>query len=191
MKQIANRREICITFLIVVHTIKDCSQVLSLKDVAGSANITNFVDRVIALLPTQNDDRTKVVLTLKARDVIRGKAIIVKLTEKPYLRFIYRGAVDVKEAVSTETIEQMNEALCGNDTNYYDNLSTPPLPAEKTKGIRVPPKIVKEMAAWYQKGVKGHGLEDTAKKYMLKEKYGIRYSEQVRRLIEKYNRISE
>lgn len=190
LKKKASERSVNITFLIVVHTIKDCSRMLSLKDIAGSANISNFVDRVIALLPTKYDERTKVIFALKARDVIKGEAIVVKLIDEPYLHFVYKGRTDVSNAVSTEEINQMNEALNEEDENAPSAPLLPVISVRKEKGLHVPPDIVKEMAEWYKKGVSGHGLQSTIKefdkKYQVGEKFGLQYAEQLSRMFEDY-----
>ena len=190
LKKKAYERSVNITFLIVVHTIKDCSRMLSLKDIAGSANISNYVDRVIALLPTKHDERTKVIIALKARDVIKGEAIVVTLIDEPYLHFVYKGRTDVNNTVSTETINQMNEILSEGEGIDPSTSHAPVMHAQKEKSLNVPSEIVKEMAEWYQKGVSGHGLQSTIKefekKYQIKEKFGLQHSQQLSRIFEYY-----
>lgn len=118
-----------VTYIIVAHTIKGYSYPISLRDLAGGANISNFLNRAIALLPTKYGEETKILKVLKARDTLKGNGKVIKMVKEPYIHFEYEKTVELKDALSDEMLAEVNKFISGEGINQQmsaQNASTPP-----------------------------------------------------------------
>ena len=114
LKQIQKEKKDCgfrVTFIIVAHTIKDYSSPISLRDLAGNANNSNFLNRVIALLPTRLGEDVKVLKILKSRDTLKGDGIVIRMLNEPYIHFEYESTAELKDAMSAEMLAEVNRLL--------------------------------------------------------------------------------
>lgn len=122
-----------ITFIVVAHTIKGYDSNITLKDLAGNANISNFLNRCIAIVPTKLGEKIKMLTVLKNRDSLKGDATVIKLEEDPYLHFEYMSTNPIKDAVTTETMEEMEKFFNAGSLLEYPN-SNNNLPKDKLRG---------------------------------------------------------
>lgn len=122
-----------ITFIVVAHTIKGYDSNITLKDLAGNANISNFLNRCIAIVPTKLGEKIKMLTVLKNRDSLKGDATVIKLEEDPYLHFEYMSTNPIKDAVTTETMEEMEKFFNAGSLLEYPH-SNNNLPKDKLRG---------------------------------------------------------
>lgn len=103
-----------VTFIIVAHTIKGYSDKFTLQDLAGSANISNFLNRAIVLMPTKYGEQVKMLKIVKNRDNLKGDATIIKISTAPYIHFEYQRSVSIEEAAPADIKKDIAKFLNDN-----------------------------------------------------------------------------
>lgn len=100
-----------VTFIIVAHTIKGYDENITLKDLAGSANLSNFNNQCIAIIPTNLGEKIKMLKVVKDREKVKGDATVIKMVDDPYLHFEYVSTNPIKDAVTSETLKDVENFL--------------------------------------------------------------------------------
>ena len=138
-----------ITFVVFTHTIKNHGDECSLQTLAGSANVSNFADCVLAMGTTQQED-VKTLASLKNRSEKRRADIYLQQVKSPYLHFEFSG---YKDEASTEGAVPAQSAPNQKVSSEME---------EKMKDMRAQGMAQKEIAA--QLGVS----EKTVQRYLKK-----------------------
>lgn len=121
-----------ITFIVVAHTIKGYSDKFTLKDLAGSANISNFLNNAIVLIPTKYGEQMKMLKLLKNRNNLKGDGIILKIVPSPYIHFEYQRTAIVEDA-APEHIQKSIASFLNGETASNSNTNKPVLPKEELR----------------------------------------------------------
>jgi predicted XRE-type DNA-binding protein len=109
----AMSKEKKVTFILVAHTIKTHSDVPSLKDLQGVANVQNFLNQAISLWPTNEGEDVKMVKILKNRDKEKGAPFLIKLVETPYIHFEYVGETTLEKSASSAVKQAIEDFESG------------------------------------------------------------------------------
>lgn len=135
----------CVTFIIVAHSIKGFSSPLSLRDLAGAANNSNFLNRAIALLPTRYGEDVKVLKVLKSRDTLKGDGLVIRMEKTPYLHFEYERTADLKDVMPAEMLAEGNDGNPEEETRGAVGIPQTPSPSTAQRHA----KILK----WHKEGL--------------------------------------
>ena len=150
---------------------------IELDDLSGSFNLAGLADSVFAIGNTRFGKSVRMLKMLKGRnDGIRDKAIILKIEDSPYLHMEYKNEMEEADALPYPAATRRNGChFSKKETQYAE---------EAQLGIsHISEEKLKEIRAFYQKGVPGHGTKQVIKKFG--KETGLKYQMQVTRLIEK------
>ena len=173
-----------ITYILVGQTNKkNIYTPIELEDMSGSFNLAQLADSVNAICPTRFGMHVSFLKCLKGRvDDPHNKYPLLTIKEDPYVRPVF------SEYVAEDDVLPIRQTK-KNTVQSHLRPNEPIVKSDEINDEGIPRKIIEEMAAWYQKGTNGYGLEATIevfdKKYQIKEKYGLQYAMQLKRLFEK------
>ena len=154
---------------------------IELDDLSGSFNQIGLADSVFAIGKTRYGSSVRMLKMLKGRnDELKDKVILLNIVDTPYLRMEYFEEVEEEDALPIKP-----KARGG-----HSSLSQPsPSRSSSNSIMGVPIDVVKQMKAWYKKGVDGHGAKAVVKKFGLP--YGLKHPMQVTRILDKYDELAE
>lgn len=153
---------------------------IELDDLSGSYNFAGLADSVFAIGNTNMGKSVRMLKMLKGRnDGIRDLVVLLKTVVNPYLHMEYMDEVEEADALPEPPKAKKGKAK-------------PIVPkAEETKvnPSNIPDELLKEIRAFYQKGVSGHGAKQVVKKFG--KDAGLKYPIDVTRLMEKLDKQKE
>ena len=134
-----------LTIVLFAHSIKNHGEEPTLQDLAGSADVSRFVDCIYALAKTEGDER--LLTSVKNRRAKNTPSINLTLVEDPYLHFEFSG---YKDEASTEGA----------------------VPAQSAPNQKVSPEMEEKMKDWSAQGM---AQKEIAAKLGVSEKTVQRY----------------
>ena len=166
-----------ITFVLVSQSVKKKEwEPTGIDDISGSAALSCLVDSILLVGPTCLGEEYRMVKLLKTRAGSKGNSVsIIKFEETPYWHYKY-----IEERNEWEVLPECPKK------KPDDALSKAPITSQVSSSsaekMVVPDDVLQQMADWYQYGVPGHGYKQVAR--MFGEPYGIKHSQQIKRLFE-------
>lgn len=153
---------------------------IELDDLSGSFNLAGLADSVFAIGNTNMGKSVRMLKMLKGRnDGIRDLVILLKTVVNPYLHMEY-----VNEVEEADALPKPPKAKKGKEKP-----AVPKADEVKVNPTNIPDEILKEICAFYQKGVPGHGAKQVVKKFG--KEAGLKYPIDVTRLMEKLDKQKE
>lgn len=150
---------------------------LELDDLSGSFNFAGLADSVFAIGNTHMGKKIRMLKMLKGRnDGIRDSVILLKTEVTPYLHMEYFDEIDENDA-----LPEQPKAKKGNQRNSRPDVQQTEAADVNTSNI--PDDLLKEIRAFYQKGVPGHGTKSVVEKFG--KRAGLKYPMDVTRLMQK------